>query len=406
MRRGSEAAGEVMRPEENAGVMAMKTKVMMAAALAMVLVPAAAMAQNDSSRGGVNAAQGNLSSKVQGAHGTVKGHAQNPLGLPYVDTMVFATTDGTPASAIAKFTTDAAGDYTGEVPPGTYVFVLQEKNPKDPKKEIDNSEATAVAEKSTVTIDFDGTRQAYLSKMTPEERRILEETKAKNEKITAENAKITNLNALLKQERDARKSGQMEQATQLATQITTGKPDEPLGWYELGTDQVMSKKYADAIPNLQKALEINAAGKKNPQLEAGAEAQLGEAYAYTKRPDEGAKQYEMAAKADPAGAYTYYYNESVLMLQGGNPDQAAAAADKAIGADPKQALAYYVKGQALIQKAGVDASGKVVAPPGCVEAYDKYLELDPTGPHAQEVKDILKGIGASVPTTGSARKKK
>lgn len=385
----------------------MKTKWMMAAGLAVVLAPALAMAQNDSSQGGMAAAQGaKVTSKAGAASGTVHGHAQNPLGLPYTDTMVFATTDGTPSSAVAKFTTDAKGDYTGQVPAGTYVFVLQEKNPKDAKKEIDDSGPIAVAEKSTVTVDFDGTRQSYLNKMSPEEKKAMEETKAKNEKIMSENNKIKNLNALLQQERDARKAGQLDQATQMATQITQGKPDEALGWYELGIDQVVAKKYSDAIPNLEKALQLNEAGKKNPQIEAGAEAELGQAYAYNKKPDEGAKHYDAAAKADPTMAYSNFYNESVLMLQAGNADQAAAAADKAIAVDPKQPLAYYVKGQALIQKASVDASGKVVAPPGCVEAYDKYLQLDPSGPHAEEVKGILQGIGATVPGMGKSTRKK
>jgi tetratricopeptide (TPR) repeat protein len=390
--------------------MAMKMKWMMAAGLAVVLAPALAAAQNDSSQGGLNSAQGaNLSSKAQSSKGTVHGHAQNPLGLPYVDTMVFATTDGTPSSAVAKFTTDANGDYTGPVTAGTYVFVLQEKNPKDAKKEIDDSGPIAVAEKSTVTIDFDGTRQAYLNKMSPEEKKAMEETKAKNEKISSENNKIKNLNALLQQERDARKAGQLDQATQLATQITLGKPDEALGWYELGMDQVVQKKYSDAIPNLEKSLQLNET-QKDPklkgQLQAGAETELGQAYAYTKKPDEAAKHYDAAAKADPSTAYTSYYNEAVLMLQAGNADQAAAAADKAIAIDPKQAITYYVKGQALIQKANVDASGKVIAPPGCVEAYDKYLQLDPTGAHAEEVKGILQGIGATVPSTGKSIRKK
>jgi len=48
---------------------------------------------------------------------------------------------------------------------------------------------------------------------------------------------------------------------------------------------------------------------------------------------------------------------------------------------------------------------KIVAPPGCVEAYQMYLELAPDGPHAADVKGILEGIGAQVKSTYKAPKK-
>ena len=48
---------------------------------------------------------------------------------------------------------------------------------------------------------------------------------------------------------------------------------------------------------------------------------------------------------------------------------------------------------------------KIVAPPGCVEAYQTYLELAPDGPHAADVKGILQGIGAEVKSTYKAPKK-
>ena len=78
----------------------------------------------------------------------------------------------------------------------------------------------------------------------------------------------------------------------------------------------------------------------------------------------------------------------------------------AIAADPNRADAYYIKGQALIQKVTVDPkTQKVIAPPGCADAYQKYLELAPDGPHANEVKEILTGIGEKVKSTYKAGKK-
>ena len=98
----------------------------------------------------------------------------------------------------------------------------------------------------------------------------------------------------------------------------------------------------------------------------------------------------MAAKANPPGAWGYLKNEAVIFSNAGNGDASAAAADEAIKADPTKALPYYLKGQGLIQKATIDpATGKMILPPGCAEAYQKYIELDPTGIYAPDVKGIL-----------------
>ena len=47
--------------------------------------------------------------------------------------------------------------------------------------------------------------------------------------------------------------------------------------------------------------------------------------------------------------------------------------------------------------------------PGTVEAFQKYLELQPDGPNAQSAKDMLTSLGSSVATTfadPNAKKKK
>ena len=74
-------------------------------------------------------------------------------------------------------------------------------------------------------------------------------------------------------------------------------------------------------------------------------------------------------------------------------------------ADPAQPLPYYLKGQGLIQKATVDpATGKMILPPGCAEAYAKYLQLAPTGPYAGDVKGILDQANQKVDTSYKAPK--
>ena len=85
-------------------------------------------------------------------------------------------------------------------------------------------------------------------------------------------------------------------------------------------------------------------------------------------------------------------------------DDALAAFDKVIAADPNKAEAYYWKGVNLIGKATLQGD-KMVAPPGTAEAFQKYLELAPTGSYADAAKQMLASIGASV-ETGFGNKKK
>ena len=73
---------------------------------------------------------------------------------------------------------------------------------------------------------------------------------------------------------------------------------------------------------------------------------------------------------------------------------------------PKRADAYFIKAASLVPKATVDPkTNKIVAPPGCIEAYQQYLELDPNGAHAVEVKDVLTGFGQTVKSSYKAGKK-
>jgi hypothetical protein len=47
---------------------------------------------------------------------------------------------------------------------------------------------------------------------------------------------------------------------------------------------------------------------------------------------------------------------------------------------------------------------KMVAPPGTAEAFQKYLELQPTGTYADAAKQMLTSIGSSVETTFGKKK--
>ena len=360
------------------------------------------------------------------ATASIHGHVQNAAGQAVSQGEVRLTTDKNPSSPTAKFEytfpLDANGDYKGsDIKPGNYLGIVYQQG-----HSVDFMPAQLAAGEDK-QVDFDMTRAEYIAKMSPEEREQLEEFKKKNAAAQAANAKISNLNNLLKQARADIASAKYDDAIKAMTDATAAKPDESILWDTLGdaqlgaanaaakaahdaktTDASVPDKYAAAATSYQKAITLNAAlAKPNPEVAAAANNQLGQVLGKTGKTKEAAAAYDVAAKADPAKAGMYYFNEAATLFNANDMEGAAAAADKAIAADPTKVDAYYIKGQSLIQKATVDPkTNKIVAPPDCVAAYQKYLELAPTGSHAEEIKGILQSIGESVETKYKAPSKK
>jgi tetratricopeptide (TPR) repeat protein len=402
----------------------------LAAALLVVLgvmQPNRSMAQM-SAPSSASPTQSNQPKDAPSGTASIHGKVLNAAGIPITKGEIRLTTDRSAAPADRKypytFPIDQNGQYTGTgIAPGNYVVIVFQNN-----QSVDFNESVSLSNKEDKLVDFDMSRPEYIAKMTPEEKKALEEYKKKNAEIVANNSKISNLNALLTQARADMKAGNYDPAVTGMLQATAAKPDEGILWITLadaqagsadnavkaakaaGTptnDPAIVQKYNDAVANYKKGIDLNAASKKpNAQVAATAYNQLGGAYAKLGDVKSASDAYESAAKTLPADAGMYYYNEAATMYNAGKLTEAQVAADKSIAADPKRADAYFIKGQALIPQATVDPkTQKITAPPGCVAAYQKYLELAPDGPHAADVKGILEGIGEQVKSTYKAPKK-
>jgi tetratricopeptide (TPR) repeat protein len=340
--------------------------------------------------------------RAQEATGKIHGHAQDPGGVAMTNASVQLSLDGkTPKYT---FTADQNGDYKGDgIAPGTYVVTLFQGT----DKAVDRFENVKITAGTDTLQDFDLSRADYLNKLSPEERKAIEDAKAKNAGIMKDNEVIKKLNTMLQQARDDDKAKKYDDAASLMQQATQAKPDSSILWLELGTAQVGQKKFDDAITSLKKAIDVDTASKKpSPEIQAAANNGLGEAYASSNKIPDATAAYDSAAKLLPANAGMYYTNETIVLSRTTQTDATVAAADKAIAADPNKAIPYYLKGQALISKATVDPkTQQIVAPPGTAEAYEKYIDLDPNGPFVQPAEQVLAEIGQKVNSKYTAKKK-
>jgi tetratricopeptide (TPR) repeat protein len=372
--------------------------------------------------------------------GKIHGHVTNPTGAPQNGGTVSLVETGKPVAGgvedKATFTVDANGDYSGQAPAGSYSAIYRSPG-MEKDKQADSLENVKVVAGQDVAADLDMSRPDYVSKLPEEQRKQLEDLRKKNQEALKANEVIKALNADLKvvaqdmKDADGAHTAAVQQLGATAaraevdaktTEIKTAKytdietlmkkdtemrPTEPVLWAYLGQAETGLKKYDDAETAFKKALEVDATAKKpNPSIQGMANAGLGEIYARSGKVPEANAAYEAAAKANPASAGTYLRNQAVIFFQAGNADAQVAAADMAIKNDPNDALVYYLKGQGLVSKATVDPkTQRIVLPEGCAEAYQKYLNLAPTGPYASEVQAILQQAGQKVNSSYKAGKK-
>jgi tetratricopeptide (TPR) repeat protein len=368
--------------------------------------------------------------------GKIHGHVTNPTGASQTVGTVSLSNDGGRTSKYT-FPVSSNGDYAGEAAPGTYSVVFRQPD-TPPDKMVDSFDGIKIVAGQEVLQDVDMSRKAFVEKLPAEQQKQLEELRKHNAEATKANEVIKNLNADLravaqdikdadgaritasqalgasatKAELDAKeleiKTAKYSDVETLMLKDTAAKPDASVLWAQLGQAQAGLKKYDAAESTFKKVLDLEAAAKKpNPAVQGLANSGLGEIYARSGKVPEANAAYDAAAKVNPTQAGFYLKNEAVIFFQMNNGDAQVAAADEAIKLDPNQALLYYLKGNGLVQKTTMDPkTHQLIPPPGCMESYQKYLELAPTGPYAAEVKGIIAGFNQKIDNSYKADKPK
>ena len=347
--------------------------------------------------------------------GSVKGTCRDADGKPIAQAEVEWA--GTETGHSYKLKTNNKGEYFSlGIVPGKYNVRLS----KDGKEIFHINNYPVSLDEADLDIDLkkEQVTAAKAQGMTPEQAKAKQEAEAK-----AENEKKTvgTLNEKLKAASAASDAGDFETAIATLTEANQIDATRDLIWFKLGDAYRMSgpkqidpdekkKRYEMAAADYQKAIDLRTASEtaqKDPDNNKKLAAyynNLADADAKASKVDDAVANYDKAVALDPAGAGGYLFNVGAVLTNAGRADEAIAVWDKVIAADPTKAEAYYQKGLNLLAKETIGKDGKAVAPAGTAEAFQKYLELAPTGRFAEPAKQLLASIGAPV-ETGFGKKK-
>lgn len=314
-----------------------------------------------------------------------------------------------------KVNTDEKGHYLYVgLPLGTYRVSVEIDG-----KEVDFVDKAKNKFGDTTTVDFDlhakAQQTAALNKaastgtlskdmtrgLTAEQKEQIEEQMKEREKLASKNKA---LNDAFNAGRAAKDAKQWDEAVTQLSKASELDPNQAAVWSNLAESYVglgdskttveeKNAVYEKAFDAYQKAIALS------PE-DGALHNNYALALVRVKKIDEAQKELQTAAQLDPSSAAKYYYNLGAVLTNINQSEAAGAAFKKAIDTDPNYAEAEYQYAIYLIGKLpppGPD--GKIVAPPEVTGALQKYLDLAPNGPNAQNAKDMLASLSASVQTT-------
>jgi len=188
---------------------------------------------------------------------------------------------------------------------------------------------------------------------------------------------------------------------QKAVEMLVQDKDVPVILSNLGIAYGGLGEHQEAITMLQQAAILKPA--------AGTYMELGTDFAQVGKMPEAAASCEKILTVDPAAKNTQegcYKNIAIVLTNNGKLAEAIAPLQKATQLNPQDALAWKLLGDALTNTITSKSEGSkmvYIIPAGTVEAYQRYLQLEPNGPYAEQVQAALEGFakltkGVSSPT--------
>lgn len=227
-------------------------------------------------------------------------------------------------------------------------------------------------------------------------------------KLRAEAERLRRLDPELERERDAERQ-ERERAEKLRQHhsravryLQQGNPEDALQEFEsvheleqeTGTSYaLLAAAHAAAGHNQDAEAAYRRALALEPN-EAAHHNNLGALLAGTGRLEEALNHFQRAAELDPGQAGTYEFNQGAALLNAGQAERALDPLRRAVRADPTLAVAHYFLALALVRLAPPPAADQAKARGEAIDAFQRYLQLEPEGEFAELAGDYLEQLGA------------
>ncbi|HEY4739156.1 MAG: carboxypeptidase regulatory-like domain-containing protein [Candidatus Acidiferrales bacterium] len=356
-----------------------------------------------------------ITAAAQGT-GRLDGEIRDLQGNPYADVTVTIKNPDNGASSTTK--TDKSGKFT-VLGLRTGVYVITLVNEKDKLNFQDKKQITEGSE-NTYNMNFKELAAKQAAEH-PEEAKKKDEEQTKFEGLKAHfmagvaamndaKAVKTQLQAAPTDQslKDKLAADYQTAATEFkAAEQAAGPKDvanHSLAWANLGAADEGLSQWADAATAFQSAVD----------LKPSAPYYVAEATDLAKsgKVDDAPAACDKAIALDPSVAVMCWKNLGIVMSNAGKMKEAAALLQKATTADPKDDQAWFLLGNALSATIDTKQQGEkmtYIIPPGTIEAYQKCIDVKPTGPYAAQAKaaiDGLQQLDQGVDTTVGKRAKK
>ena len=331
---------------------------------------------------------------------------------PYADVTIFLK--NTTAGKDFTVVTDNQGRFSKDgLPPGSYAITLKAKG-----NVIFQSTATInPGQDAELNLNFKEKAQAGAADAEKEKQQAEAKEKFNNMKthfdagsVALDQAKQTRAQFdKLPTNQQASMQGQLDQAsgtaiTELQAALQSSgdtDPNRSIILARLGDAYSTDNKFPDAADAYQKAVAL----KPDP----GYYNNLGNSLARTGKVDDALAAYQKAIELDPTNTAVYWRNFAIGLYNTGRIKESVDPLRKATDADPKNAQAWYLLGAALVNTMDFKQEGDKMVPvmqAGTQEAYQKAIDLDPSGPWGAQAKqglEALQAMGVGIDTKVNQR---